>query len=205
MATSSVHNGGGGGENSGYNRKQDDGGFKMKTVLTSTVLAGFMLATSIATGAEDPQHMMHTPPKGSAQLEQMKQLVGAWEGTDPMSKTGEKMMVEYFLTAGGSAVMERFMAGSDHEMVTMYYDRGGKLNLTHYCTLGNQPAMEMKKADAKMLQFDLVKGGVTSEKEPHMHGLTITFDGADKVSHSWTMYEEGKAVEPKMFKFSRKK
>ena len=55
---------------------------------------------------------------------------------------GAKVRVEYRLTAGGSALVETLFPGASRgQMVSMYYDRKGKLAMTHYCMLRNQPGM----------------------------------------------------------------
>jgi hypothetical protein len=51
------------------------------------------------------------PYTGSTEFERMKQLVGNWEGTSDLGKEGEKVRVEYRLTSGGSALVERFSRG----------------------------------------------------------------------------------------------
>ena len=65
------------------------------------------------------------PYSGSKEFERMKQLVGVWEGTSDMGKEGEKVRVEYRLTAGGSALVETLFPGSAEEMVSVYHDRKG--------------------------------------------------------------------------------
>jgi hypothetical protein len=90
-------------------------------------LAGLLLAHA----GEDQS----APYTGSKEFERMKQLVGTWEGTSDMGKEGEKVRVEYRLTAGGSTLAETLFPGSAEEMVSVYRDRGGKLAMTHYCML----------------------------------------------------------------------
>src|SRR6266480_4580961 len=102
-----------------------------------------------------------TPYTGSAEFERVKQLVGAWEGTSDMGKEGEKVRVEYRLTAGGSALVETLFPGSAEEMVSVYHDRKGKLAMTHYCMLRNQPRMTLAKADAQTIE---AQGGSGLEK-----------------------------------------
>ena len=133
------------------------------------------------------------PYSGSKELERMKQLVGAWEGTSDMGKEGEKVRVEYRLTAGGSALVETLFPGSPEEMVSVYHDRKGKLAMTHYCMLRNQPRMTLKKADGQTLELVFAKDNdINPAKETHMHGVRITFEDNDHIVQKWTLFEKGK-------------
>src|SRR5207249_3172213 len=78
-----------------------------------------------------------------AAFEKMKGLAGTWvaSGNDAEMKDAQ---VVYRVTAGGSAVMETIMPGTDHEMVSLCTLDGDKIVLTHYCVLGNQPHMTSK-------------------------------------------------------------
>jgi hypothetical protein len=131
---------------------------------------------------------------GSAELERMKQLAGAWEGTSDMGKEGEKVRVEYRLTAGGSAVVETLFPGTAEEMVSVYHDRHGKLAMTHYCMLRNQPRMTLGKADAQTMELVFARKGndIDPAKEKHMHAVHIAFTDNNHITQKWTMYENGK-------------
>ena len=133
-------------------------------------------------------------PAGSAEFERMKQLVGAWEGTSDMGKEGGKVRVEYRLTAGGSALIETLFPGSSEEMVSVYHDRKGKLAMTHYCMLRNQPRMTLAKADPQSIELVFAKKGndIDPAGEKHMHAVRIAFIDADHITQKWTMFENGK-------------
>ena len=135
-----------------------------------------------------------TPYTGSTEFERMKQLVGAWEGTSDMAKEGEKVRVEYRLTAGGSALVETLFPGGAEEMVSVYHDRKGKLAMTHYCMLRNQPRMSLAKADAQAIELVFAREGndIAPAKEKHMHGVRITFADNDHIIQKWTLFEKGK-------------
>jgi hypothetical protein len=134
------------------------------------------------------------PYPGSKEFERMKQLVGAWEGTADMGKEGEKLRVEYRLTAGKSALVETISPGTPEEMVSVYHDRKGKLAMTHYCMLHNQPRMTLKKADARTLDLVFAKDNdINPAKETHMHALSIAFEDDDHIVQKWTTFEQGKA------------
>src|SRR5882762_3319611 len=120
----------------------------MKTKLFFLVLALVAITTSLSAGQPGP------PYKGSSEFERMKSLAGKWKATHDMGEGPMEMTVEYRVVAGGSAVEERFFAGTPMEMVTMYHDRQGKLSLTHYCMLHNQPGIPLESADKKSITFD---------------------------------------------------
>src|SRR5437868_1614896 len=96
-------------------------------------LLSLSLAQSLFAGDADK------PFKGSPEFDRMKSLAGTWKGIVDMGQGPVDMTVEYRVVSGGSVVEERLFAGTPKEMVTMYHDRKGKLALTHYCMLGNQP------------------------------------------------------------------
>ena len=87
----------------------------------------------------------------------------------------------------------------------MYYDRKGKLGLTHYCMLGNRPGMLFKSADAKTIKFDFDSKCGVPKTEMHMHSLTLTFDDADTITQDWKLFENGQAKESHPFTLKRVK
>jgi len=164
----------------------------MKKVISLTiiVLLGLALGPLSAISGEN---QMPAPVTHSSDFERMKGLVGVWEGKTDMGKGSETLKVTYELTSAGNAVLERFAAGQSHEMVTVYHDYNGKLAMTHYCSLGNQPHMELTNPGETMMKFILSKKtpGLVSLNETHMHALTIAVDGKDSISHTWTLYDKG--------------
>ena len=138
---------------------------------------------------------------GSPEFEQMKALAGRWESEMPMpgggGSEGKKgamstVATEYRVAANGSVIVERNFPDTPKEMISVYHDRGGKLWMTHYCALGNQPQMSLTGSTVGVITLELVEGSLDSSDEPHMHSVTITFDGEDRMSQTWTMYEGGK-------------
>jgi len=157
----------------------------MSFVFACLLLVGSSLAYAMEGGG--------TPYSGSKEYERMKQLVGVWEGTSNMGKERERVKVEYRLTAGGSAIVETLFPGTPEEMVSVYYDRKGKLSMTHYCMLQNQPSMKLQKASVDALDFTFAKGnGINPKKDPHMHALTISFVDKDHIVQNWTLFEDGR-------------
>jgi hypothetical protein len=138
------------------------------------------------------EYQMGAPITHSKDFEKMKDLVGVWEGKSDMGKGMEQLKVTYELTSAGNAIVERFGVGTPHEMVTVYHDYKGTLAMTHYCSLGNQPHMELNNPGGANLVFILSEKtpGLASLNETHMHALTIAVDGKDSITHTWTLYDK---------------
>jgi len=171
----------------------------MKSLIVSALL---LIVVSTRLSAGEPK----APAQASPEFQRMKSLVSAWKGTADMGDGPKEFTVEYRVVSGGSSLEERVFAGTPKEMVTMYYDRKGKLGLTHYCMLGNRPGMLLKSADAKSIVFDFdPKCGVDAKSEMHMHALTITFEGADTINQIWKLYEDGKPKDNASFTLKRVK
>ncbi|NIP30014.1 MAG: hypothetical protein GTO02_07355 [Candidatus Dadabacteria bacterium] len=122
----------------------------------------------------------------------IKNLVGKWEGTLSNSDKNEAVSVVYELTSGGTALIEKHFPGTPNEMVTVYYNDSGKLNMTHYCVLGNQPQMKLTSQSGNKLFFDYAGGSnIKTDKDPHMHSLVITMVDENNIVQDWSMYEDG--------------
>jgi hypothetical protein len=161
----------------------------MKTTMTM-IGATLLMAMSVCAGGESAP----TKP-ASPEFERMKSLVGTWKGQADIGQGPIEMTVQYRLLAAGSVLEERVFGGTPNEMVTMYYDQGDKLALTHYCMMGNRPAMLLKSSDAKSLSFDFDKTcGINTKKESHMHAMTIRFDDADTITTSCKALMDGKEM-----------
>lgn len=162
---------------------------RVMTLLYTAVC--FFLAGSLVSHAGE----YHSAPyKGSPEFERVKQLVGVWEGTSDTGKAGEKTRVEYRLSAGGSALVETLFPGSNEEMVSVYHDQNGKLAMTHYCMLRNQPKIALAKADAQSIELAFAPKGndINPAIEKHMHAVSIFFTDNDHIVQKWTLYDKGK-------------
>lgn len=136
---------------------------------------------------------------GAMVFDQLKTLVGEWEG-----KNGTK--ITYTLVSGGTALMERIQPSGEAEMITMYSADGDKIAVTHYCSEGNQPSMktETLKGIANKYSFSLVSvSGLKSPDAGHMTGLVLTLVDKDHLKQEWTYWNRGKA-DTEAFEFSRK-
>ncbi len=164
----------------------------MKTVMTT--LSGLLLASTLAFSAGEPPKLKPASPE----FERMKSLVGTWKGTVDLGGGPIEMVSNYRLLAGGTVLEERVFAGTPNEMTTMYYDKDGRLALTHYCVMGNRPGMVLESADAKTMKFAFDRTcGINPKKESHMHALTLRFDDADTITASCKAFMDGKEMPEK--------
>ncbi len=161
----------------------------MKTKITS-ICATLLLTTTAWLNAGEPGK----PAPASPEFARLKTLVGTWQGKADIGQGPVEMNVEYRLLAAGSVVEERVFPNTPNEMVTMFYDKDGKLALTHYCMLGNRPAMALKTSDANTLKFDFDGSccEINPSKESHMHAMTLRFDDADTITTTCKAVIDGK-------------
>lgn len=156
-------------------------------------------ATKAGSAHEYPAPVM---PK---EFDTLKKLVGTWEGTSKMGDKEMPVTVIYDLTSGGTAITEKTMVGTPHEMISVYHKEGKGLAMTHYCSIGNQPHMKLKKADDKSMSFEMTANtGLDNAKEPHMHALTLTLEDDNTLKQEWTHFEGGKAKGTATFTLKRK-
>jgi hypothetical protein len=165
-------------------------GKTMKTKMTS-ICATLLMAGATALTADD----FGKPGPGSVEFDRLKTLVGTWQGKTDIGQGLIDMTVHYRLLAGGSVLEERVFEGTPNEMVTMFYEKDGKLALTHYCMMGNRPGMVLKSSDANTLKFDFDGTcGINPAKESHMHAMTLHFDDADTITASCKAIMAGKEM-----------
>ena len=141
----------------------------------------------------------------SARLERLKSLAGTWGAAGGAEDAPPGTKMTYRVTAGGTAVEEVEFGGTPHEMVTLFTLDHGRLCLTHYCMLGNQPHMELQASStADTLVFDLTSlGDGDPGKDMHMHHAEITLADANHMSSKWTLWNEGKPGETHGFTLAR--
>src|SRR5690349_10162902 len=112
----------------------------MKTKIGILVVMGLMV-TGLVYATVDGK--MPEPKPGSPELEQIKALAGTWEGTAETDGKTEPAAIEYKVSSMGTVVVETLFPGTPHEMVSIYHDdENGKLTMTHYCAIGNQPQLD---------------------------------------------------------------
>ena len=148
------------------------------------------------TWAVDGKKNHEMPPyyEGSSELQKMKTLAGAWSGEHKMGDQVSPGDATYKITSNGSAVVETLMPGTPMEMISIYFDdKKGKLNMVHYCSLANQPKLDLIESKGNKIILDFSEDNdIDVATEMHMHGLTIIFNEDGTVKHEWVSYQDGK-------------
>ena len=95
----------------------------------------------------------------------------------------------------GAVVLERITGPHETPMITAYYLNGDKLQLTHYCELGNQPHMIAKNIDLDRgeIAFEFASAGnLASLAAEHMHSATLRLVDNDHFTADWTLFDNAK-------------
>ena len=164
-------------------------------------LYALVLCFSVATLAV-PQEM-HPTARTTPAFDQIKSLVGHWEGSTPDGKKGQ---ASYELISNGSVVMERLSSPNEPEMITMYSLEGDRILVTHYCSAGNQPTMQTAPSPAAngKLDFTFLRlAGAKSPDEGHMVSLSVSMPDKNHLVETWTFDDHGKIMTENL-NFTRK-
>src|SRR5262249_18003832 len=134
-------------------------------------LAALALAATL--GACASASVTHAKsPEADAAFARIVALQGDWANADAPDGAGGPVAANYRVTSGGSAVIETLFPGQPQEMVTVYYEDGGKVALTHYCMLANQPHMRAAGLQGNVLAFEYTGGdGIDVAHDMHMHSV----------------------------------
>ena len=153
----------------------------------------FLMATLIAASTALPAADLkpaQTTDAGAA-FARLKTLVGQWEATT----SSGKVHLSYELVSGDTALLERESSETMPSMVTLYYVDGGRLLLTHYCMIGNQPRMQVKAFNSGTGELDFQFLDATNLASPgagHMHNAKIRIVDDSHLVSEWQFYENGK-------------
>jgi hypothetical protein len=159
-------------------------------LLASTLLVPAVRATDPAPGLDS-----------KTAFQTLKDMAGTWEG----KAEGMPYTVSYEIASGGSVVMERQFAHSDHEMINIYHIVDGELRLVHYCSMGNQPMMKLDTAASKPGDLVFAFAGGTNfdpAKDAHIHQARLRVSG-DDLEADWGSYMGGKEAGSAKFQAHR--
>jgi len=156
---------------------------------TQFFLISTLITASFALPAADLKPGQTTD--AAAAFARLKTLVGQWEAATSVGK----VRVSYELVSGDTALLERESSETMPSMVTVYYVDSGRLLLTHYCMVGNQPRMQAKAFNSETGELDfqfLDATNLTSASTGHMHNAKIRLVDNNHLVSEWQFYENGK-------------
>jgi hypothetical protein len=155
--------------------------------MSAVVVCAFVAAFAVS-------QEMHPPARTTPAFDQIKSLVGHWEGSTPQ---GKKAQASYEIISSGSVVMERLSSPNEPEMITMYSLEGDRILVAHYCSAGNQPVMQTAPSPAVngKLDFTFLRlAGAKSPDEGHMVSLSVSIPDKNHLVQVWSFADHGKSV-----------
>ena len=126
----------------------------------------------------------------AAAYEQLKTLAGLWTGK-VAGESALDVQVRYEVKSGGRAVIEHLFPDTPHEMITVYYLASGRLQATHYCSIGNQPAYRLAAGSTPAdIRMEFAGGtGFDPQTDQHAHGVEIRARDAGHIEVEWHFQE----------------
>ena len=123
----------------------------LAAVVALTGMTG-MTAAFVTMAIADSSEEAQTDPR----LAFLKSLEGTWVSESSSDDLHEGIF-EYRVTSGGTTVEERLMAGSPHEMLTVYHMDGKDLIANHFCMLDNQPRFTASRPKGQITNQPILK------------------------------------------------
>lgn len=146
-----------------------------------------LLSIALLSAAFAPGLARADAPADAVVYERIKSLAGSWSGRmeDPLS--GPPVTVRYEVVSGGKAVIEYQNPGQSFEMVTVYFLADGKMQATHYCGAGNQPAYKIgRDSTDELLKLEFAGGtGFDPAQDGHVRQGEIRFIAPDRIEQRW--------------------
>lgn len=172
----------------------------MKSLKLATAVAIFLVL-----GAGQVSNLAAQSTPANAGFARLKLLAGQWQGTTTEGGKEVPVNTSFRVVSDGSALLNDLMAGTPHEMITMFHMDGSKLMATHYCAAHNQPRFILApSSDAKVMVFEFKDAtNLSSSTAPHMFRVKFTFVDADHHIEDWTFLANGQQT-TRRFDFHRK-
>jgi hypothetical protein len=168
-----------------------------KLVITAAVLSLLLLAQT--------PNLAGQSTAARVGFDKLKSLAGEWEGTTSEGGKENVVTTSFRVVSDGSVLMNVLMAGTPHEMVTMFHLDGSDLLATHYCAAHNQPRFRLvPSSDPKVMAFEFKDAtNLSSPTAPHM--VSVMFTVLDDHHHleDWTFLANGQET-TRRFDFQRK-
>lgn len=143
-------------------------------------LSALAILAPVAGQASPPPAAPATTEKVAAEgaFAQLTGMVGTWR---PADKPQSPLRIRFYLTAGGTVLVESWEARGRPHSLTLYHRDGETLLATHYCPQGNQPRLVLSGRDAGGLHFVFRDAtDLDPAKESHQHDLWFDLSDPDR-------------------------
>ena len=159
----------------------------------------------VGSGLGQAQNPTGQSTAAGAAFERLKFLAGEWGGTANEGGKEIPTTTPFHLASDSSVLMDVLVAGTPHEMVTMFHMDGGDLLATHYCAAHNQPRFRLVSTpDPNVMAFEFKDAtNLPSPSAPHMVGVRLTLVDPNHHVEEWTFFANGQ-TSTRRFDFHRK-
>ena len=142
-------------------------GRRLRAPALAYLAAAALLLPGAAPAAAPPA--APSPATPDEAFTQLSRLVGTWR---PADRPGSTLRIHFYLTAGGTVLVESWEARGRPHSLTLYHRDGPALLATHYCPQGNQPRLALAGRDARRLHFAFRDAtDLDPATESHQHDL----------------------------------
>ena len=156
------------------------GAMKQGSVRRAAIAATIM-AWALAGNA--PVMAEEVPSTSAMRFETITALAGEWQVQEHAS-----LRIVFEPTAGGSVIIERWMAGERMHSLTIYHIDGERLIATHYCPQGNQPRLASTDSDNSKIRFSFLDATGLDPNESYQHDLSLERNADGTVSRAETYW-----------------
>jgi hypothetical protein len=132
-------------------------------------------------------------------FDQLKTLVGTWHNAE---RPDSPLRIRFYLTAGGTVLVESWERGSSPHSLTLYHQDGARLIATHYCPQGNQPRLALQPRRGT-LQFAFVDATDLTPGESHLRHLGFDLSDPQRPVRTES-YRAGGKLEPSRLVLERR-
>lgn len=156
-----------------------------------TALAALLLLPGAALPQAAPAPpQVQLAPSADESFARLEALVGTWR---PADNPASPLRIRFWLTAGGTALVESWERAGQPHSLTLYHRDGGTLIATHYCPQGNQPRLVLASA-GREIRFAFRDATDLSKGESHLHDLALDLRDSARVIRRET-YRSGSTSE----------
>lgn len=150
----------------------------MKTLRARALALTFLAAAVALLPAAGPAQPSAEAVTADNAFTQLSRMVGVWR---PADTPDSPLRIRFYLTAGGTVLVESWEARGQPHSLTLYHRDGPALLATHYCPQGNQPRLALAGRDASGLHFVFRDAtDLDPATESHQHDLWFDLSNPDR-------------------------